>query len=140
MYLGSRSKFSQEGAVSGTSGRKRLATAASTGILGAHTTLPHAQAPAAAPADLDADGTAALRVSQDLAMLLQVQLMIGTSVDYEYPRMFDSFTDLNIRVSASPAASNSYARPGRAAHRWIHGIPGWRAGERPARVLREVEK
>jgi type 1 glutamine amidotransferase len=80
-----------------------LAGAAGTGILGVHTML-HAQAPAAAPADLDADGAAALRLSQDMAMLLQVQLMIGTSVDYEYLRMFDSFADLNIRVSASPAA------------------------------------
>ena len=53
----------------------------------------------------DSDLAAArLRAAEDLAKLVQVQVMIGNGVDYEFLRMFEDFVDLNIRVSPSPGA------------------------------------
>ena len=82
--------------------RRFLCTAATLGLAGAGSWLLRAQTPQAA-AGAEAV-SAPVRLSQDLAKLVQVQVLIGNGVDYEFLRMFEDFADLNIRVSPSPAA------------------------------------
>ena len=53
----------------------------------------------------ESDSAAArLFASQEAAKLVQLQVMIGNGVDYEFLRMFEDFHDVNIRVNPSPAA------------------------------------
>jgi type 1 glutamine amidotransferase len=59
-------------------------------------------APAPNAPVLSDDEKAVLRASQDLARLVQVQVMIGNGVDYEFLRMFEDFGDCNIRITPSP--------------------------------------
>src|SRR4249920_1446935 len=82
--------------------RRFLGTAATLGFAGSGSRLLRAQTPPAPAATEPV--SAPIRLSQDLAKLVQVQVLIGNGVDYEFLRMFDSFADLNIRVSPSPAA------------------------------------
>jgi type 1 glutamine amidotransferase len=82
--------------------RRFLGAAATLGLSSSGSWLLRAQTPpTSAPTE---PVSAPIRLSQDLAKLVQVQVLIGNGVDYEFLRMFDGFADLNIRVSPSPAA------------------------------------
>jgi type 1 glutamine amidotransferase len=84
--------------------RRKMLSGAAVAAVGAGFHALRAQQPAATQTPVSESAAAALRISQDAAKLLQVQIMIGSGVDYEFLRLFDSFNNLNIRVSASPAA------------------------------------
>jgi type 1 glutamine amidotransferase len=100
-----------------SSRRRFLETAASLGLFDAGSRL-GAQAPSVPEA-----AAAPIRASREAAKLVQVQVMIGNGVDYEFLRMFEDFGDLNIRVSSSPAAYRNLM-PDPAAQSGRGAVPG----------------
>jgi len=100
----------------------RRAFLASTTALGALPGL----ARAADPQESD-PAAALLLASQEAAKLVQLQVMIGNGVDFEFLRMFDDFHDVNVRVNPSPGGYRGLMPDPAAAAAGRGGRGGFRA-------------